>query len=106
MSGVAIIGAGLIGRSWSIVFARAGWDVALHDAEPEQCRRAKVLIEAGLEDLAAAGLVEEPGEAAARVRIAKNLAQAVERADFVQENVAETIEAKTAIFRELDRCAS
>src|SRR6266516_3540983 len=105
MPQAAIIGAGLIGRSWAIVFARAGWDVALHDAEPDQCERAKVLIEAGLENLAAAGLLEEPGEATARVRIVKNLAQAVEHADFVQENVAETIEAKTAIFRELDRCA-
>jgi 3-hydroxyacyl-CoA dehydrogenase len=105
MPQAANIGTGLIGRSWAIVFARAGWDVALHDAEPDQCERAKVLIEAGLENLAAAGLLEEPGEATARVRIVKNLAQAVEHADFVQENVAETIEAKTAIFRELDRCA-
>ena len=28
---VAVIGAGLIGRAWSIVFARAGFNVALWD---------------------------------------------------------------------------
>ena len=32
MPRIAVIGAGLIGRSWAIVFARAGWEVALHDA--------------------------------------------------------------------------
>ena len=32
MPKAAMVGAGLIGRSWSIVFARAGWDVALYDS--------------------------------------------------------------------------
>ena len=105
MPQVAIIGAGLIGRSWAIVFARAGWDVALCDADPDQCRRAKPLIEASLADLDAHGLLDDPAGAAARVRVAADLADAVERADFVQENLPETIEAKAAIFRELDRLA-
>ena len=30
----AIIGAGLIGRAWAVVFARAGWTVRLFDAVP------------------------------------------------------------------------
>jgi L-gulonate 3-dehydrogenase len=105
MPQVAIIGAGLIGRSWAIVFARAGWDVALCDADPDQCRRAKPLIEASVADLAAHGLLGDPAGAVARVRAAADLADAVERADFVQENLPETLEAKAAIFRELDRLA-
>ncbi|HSU06679.1 MAG TPA: 3-hydroxyacyl-CoA dehydrogenase NAD-binding domain-containing protein, partial [Acetobacteraceae bacterium] len=28
MTQIAVIGAGLIGRAWTIVFARAGFDVA------------------------------------------------------------------------------
>ena len=32
MPRVAIIGSGLIGRAWAMVFARAGWDVAMYDA--------------------------------------------------------------------------
>ena len=32
MRRVAIIGSGLIGRAWAMVFARAGWDAALYDA--------------------------------------------------------------------------
>ena len=31
---IAVIGAGLIGRAWSIVFARAGREVALYDLDP------------------------------------------------------------------------
>ncbi len=105
MPQVAIIGAGLIGRAWAMVFGRAGWDVALYDSVPGQARRAKAWVEAGLADLAADGLVDDPDGAAARVRVAADLADAVARADFVQENLPETVEAKLAIFRELDRLA-
>jgi len=105
MPQVAIIGAGLIGRSWAIVFARAGWDVMLYDADLGQAQRAKARVEAGLTDLAADGLADDPDGAAARVRVAADLADAVARADFVQENLPETVEAKAAIFRELDRLA-
>ncbi len=105
MPQVAIIGAGLIGRSWAIVFARAGWDVALCDSVPGQAERAKTWVKAGLAELAADGLLDDPDGAAARVRVAADLADAVARADFVQENLPETVEAKLAIFRELDRLA-
>jgi len=105
MPQVAIIGAGLIGRAWAIVFARAGWDVALYDSVPGHAQRAKAWVEAGLADLAVDGLADDPGKAAARVRVAADLADALARADFVQENLPETVEAKLAIFRELDRLA-
>ena len=35
MTQVAVIGAGLIGRAWSIVYARAGFDVVLWDQFPQ-----------------------------------------------------------------------
>jgi L-gulonate 3-dehydrogenase len=103
MPQVAIIGAGLIGRSWAIVFARAGWDVVLQDSAPGQAERAKAAVKAGLADLAAHGLLDDPGGAAGRVRVAPDLEAAVDHTDFVQENLPETVEAKLAIFRELDR---
>ena len=40
MTQIAVIGAGLIGRAWSIVFARAGFDVALWDPFPQQVQAA------------------------------------------------------------------
>ena len=35
MSVVAIIGSGLIGRAWALVFARAGWQVKMYDISAE-----------------------------------------------------------------------
>jgi 3-hydroxyacyl-CoA dehydrogenase len=47
--------------------------------------------------------VRDPKAAAARVTIAATVAEAVADADFVQENTPETVEAKRAVFGELDR---
>ena len=58
MARIAVIGAGLIGRAWAIVFARAGWDVALCDSVPDQAERAKAWVKAGLAELAADGLLD------------------------------------------------
>src|SRR3979411_2921311 len=87
------------------VLARAGGDAMLYDADRDQCRRVGPLIEAALADLAAHGVLDDPAGAAARVRVVPDLVEAVGRADFVQENLPETVEAKAAIFRELDRLA-
>src|SRR5947209_13015868 len=102
MPSVAIIGAGLIGRSWGIVFARAGWEVALYDASRDQSQRAVGAIEAGLRELAEQGLAGDPRGAAARVRVAADLRDALEGVELVQENLPEDVTQKQAIFRELD----
>ncbi|HMG51776.1 MAG TPA: 3-hydroxyacyl-CoA dehydrogenase [Inquilinus sp.] len=105
MPTVAIIGAGLIGRSWAIVFARAGWQVRLTDASAATLAAAPALIAEGLADLAGHGLVEDPAGAAARVATATSLAEAVAGVELVQENLPEAVEVKRAVFAELDRLA-
>src|SRR5262249_5502148 len=60
----------------------------------------------GLQELSQHGLADDPAGAAARVRVAKDLAEALDGARFVQENVPETVEAKRAIFPSLDRLAA
>ena len=106
MPRVAIIVSGLIGRAWAMVFARAGWDVAMYDAVDGVADKALGLIAEGLAELAKHGLVDDPKGAAARVRAGKSVADALDGASFVQENVPETIDAKRAIFAELDHLAS
>jgi len=106
MAKVAAIGAGLIGRAWAMVFARAGWDVALYDAVPGVAEAGLAAVGEGLHALAEQGLADDPAGAAARVRVAADLAAALDGASFVQENVPETVEAKCAIFAELDRHAA
>lgn len=105
MPTVAIIGTGLIGRSWAIVFAAAGWQVRLTDASAAALEAAPGLIAEGLTDLAGHGLVGDPAGAAARVRIAGSLAEAVADVDLVQENLPEELGIKRAAFAELDRLA-
>ncbi len=103
---VAIVGSGLIGRSWAVVFAAGGFDVALYDAAAGVAGSARDLAAQALDELAAYGLLKAPQEAAARVRSAADLQDALDGAQFVQENTPETPEAKRAIFAELDRLAA
>src|SRR6478736_1403769 len=106
MPRVAIIGSGLIGRAWAMVFARAGWEAALYDAVDGVAQNALGLVAEGLDELAKHGLVDDPKGSAARVRPAKSVGDALDGASFVQENVPETLEAKRAIFAELDALAA
>ena len=57
---VALVGAGLVGAGWAIVFARAGVEVALFDAQPGQAARALRSIAGSLADLERLGLLREP----------------------------------------------
>jgi 3-hydroxyacyl-CoA dehydrogenase len=105
MPKVAIVGAGLIGRSWANVFARGGWTVKLWDPVEHTLQEAPSAIAKSLADLSAHGLVDDPAAAMARVKIARSLDDAVGDADYVQENGPETLEAKCEIFAQLDRAA-
>jgi 3-hydroxyacyl-CoA dehydrogenase len=102
---VAIVGVGLIGRAWAAIFARAGWHVRLTDPHPPTLQAAPGLIRDELHALARHGLADDPDGAAALVSIAKDLADAVKDAEFVQENGPENVEQKRKIFAELDRLA-
>ena len=56
---VAIVGAGLVGAGWAVVYARAGLEVTVFDADPQTTRRSIPLIESQLAGLHRHGLVEE-----------------------------------------------
>ena len=106
MPTVGIVGVGLIGRAWSNVFARAGWDVRLYDADPEALAAAPGRIRQSLEDLAGFGLVEDPGGAGQRLHPCASLEEAVEGVDLVQESGPERIADKIAIYKQLDDAAA
>src|SRR4051812_28023258 len=102
----AVVGAGLIGRSWAIVFARAGHRVQLFDAASDGAERALAAIDVALADLASVGLIEEPAATVrARVVVAGSLEEAVAGAGLVQESTREDVDAKRAVFRALDAAA-
>ena len=104
---IAVVGAGLIGRAWAIVFARAGCTVAIYDAVPEALAGCNRLLHENISDLALHGLIlDAPDVVLGRIRPVATLAAALQGAALVQENVRETIEAKRAIFAEMDGLAA
>jgi L-gulonate 3-dehydrogenase len=102
---VAIVGAGLIGRAWAVIFARAGWNVRLTDPHVPTLTAAPRLIRDELHALARHGLADDPDGAVARVSVAADLEEAVSDVEFVQENGPEKVEEKRIIFAQLDRLA-
>lgn len=107
MPATAVVGAGLIGRGWAIVFARAGHEVRLFDVEATAVTRALEWLGPALDELATAGLLDEPAaNVRRRIRAVGSLADAVAGAELVQENARETLDAKRAVARAIDRVAS
>ncbi|TXI88514.1 MAG: 3-hydroxyacyl-CoA dehydrogenase [Cupriavidus sp.] len=100
---VAVVGAGLVGAGWAIVFARAGLRVKMFDANPEITRQAVPLIAAQLDGLRRHGLIDEdPASVLARITPVSTLAQAVGDAIYVQESVLERVEVKRQLMVDLD----
>ena len=103
---VALVGAGLVGQAWAIVFGRAGHDVVLYDADAAALGRARAAIAARLGDLVAAGLLDDAGAVLGRIREVGDLAEAVVGATYVQESTPERVEVKRAVFADLDRLSA
>jgi 3-hydroxyacyl-CoA dehydrogenase len=102
-SAAAMIGAGLIGRSWAMVFARAGWHVLLYDSVAQQLDVAREHIAAGLAEQETYGLVDDAGAAAARIAYVTDLDTALAGVDWVQENTPEVLDVKREMYSRLDR---
>lgn len=106
MTNVAVVGAGLIGRAWSIVFARAGFNVTLWDQFPLQTTQAMSYIADRLPELRNAGLLaDEPETVLARIRPMQSLWETVRDVEYIQENGPERADVKTGVFTELERAS-
>ena len=102
---IAVVGAGLVGRGWAIVFARAGHPVQLFDITEEKIAAALKAIENNLADLASHGLVTKPDEIRARITGTTDLAEALREVLWVQECVFEKLTVKSEIFEAIDKKA-
>lgn len=103
MDKIALIGAGLIGSGWGIVFAEAGRRPVLYDADPAAVENALIEIDKGLADLNSYGLIDEaPATILARVGTADTIEESVDGATHVQESIPERVELKRALFEQLD----
>ncbi|CAH3170885.1 unnamed protein product [Porites evermanni] len=103
---VAIIGSGLIGRCWSVLFSSAGYNVALYDTVASQLSTALTSIEAQLCDMESKGLMRVDGMTAQKalqlVSSFDDLQKAVDGALYVQECTPENVDLKKKVFANLD----
>lgn len=107
MNHIAIIGAGLIGRSWAAVYARGGKKVVLHDTNAKVLPDAHRLVGETLQELANNQLLDEPVETVlARVATCPDLVETLHGAVHVQENAPERVEVKRELFQRLDELAA
>lgn len=102
----AIVGAGLVGRSWTIVFARAGWQVRVYDRAEQARTDLPRAVSNALADLQAQGLLERDIESAlAAISVHATLEQALDGAEYIQESGPEDLALKREIFSAIDAAA-
>uniref|UniRef100_A0A3Q0RGZ7 L-gulonate 3-dehydrogenase n=1 Tax=Amphilophus citrinellus TaxID=61819 RepID=A0A3Q0RGZ7_AMPCI len=103
---ITVIGSGLIGRSWAMLFASGGYRVKIYDNQPGQSAKAITEIKKQLVELEEAHMLR--GELTAMQQLAllsgyDDLSQALEGAFFVQECVFEQLEVKQSVFHDIER---
>ncbi len=99
---VAIVGSGLVGSAWALVFARAGSRVRLYDQEASQLAAAEARIAANAREMVGHGLLDDAPTVLTRIESRTGLEDAVEGASYVQESVFENAEVKRTFYRRLD----
>jgi 3-hydroxyacyl-CoA dehydrogenase len=104
---VTIVGIGAIGRAWTISFLRAGCQVRIWDQSKSAVDDAQKIIPTILPNLARNNLLNgrDPAEVMRNMRSFSTLEEALDGAEYVQENTAEKVEVKRAIFSRFDQLA-
>ena len=99
---VALVGGGVIGGGWATRCLANGLEVVLTDPRPEAQDYVETMVADAWPVLEDAGLVSEnKGE----LHFAQDIAEAVQDADFVQENVPEREELKISVHEEISQHA-
>jgi 3-hydroxybutyryl-CoA dehydrogenase len=101
---VAVIGGGTMGSGIAMVFASSGYKVNLFSRTAETLQEAMKVMQSDLVFLAKRGLSKlgDVRKTLGRINCIQDMERAVKAADFVVECVAENMELKQNIFKELD----
>ena len=99
-SHTSCLGSGVIGASWAALFLASGKSVSLYDPAADSDKSVKAYIETAWPTLERLGLAEKGNPD--NITFCESAAEAVEGADFIQENVPERIAIKHATFAEIE----
>jgi carnitine 3-dehydrogenase len=99
--GIAIIGTGVIGASWTSLFLAKGLQVVATDPAPSAEASLRMFVEKAWPALKRLGL--SAGASQSNLKFTPDLAQAVAGADLVQENGPERIDFKQKLYGQLDK---
>jgi 3-hydroxybutyryl-CoA dehydrogenase len=100
---IGVIGAGTMGNGIAQVFAQSGYDVRLCDAFAPALDKARGTIEKSLGKFVEKGKLTAADRDAALGRLTTGGdLDALADADYVVEAIAESVDAKTAVFKKLD----
>jgi 3-hydroxybutyryl-CoA dehydrogenase len=102
---ITIVGAGLMGHGLAQIFAVHGHQVRLTDLSDDILKKAVESVRANLTLLAGNGIGSSDaiGPALEAIHVTTDLREAASKTDFVIEAVAEVLEVKQNLFRDLDR---
>ncbi|MEM7243293.1 MAG: 3-hydroxyacyl-CoA dehydrogenase NAD-binding domain-containing protein [Pseudomonadota bacterium] len=96
----AILGAGLIGASWAALFLGAGRQVAVYDPAKTVEKSVRDYVDTAWPALEELGLADRGTPDA--IRFCASMAEAVEGAEFVQENVPERLLIKHETYAQIE----
>jgi carnitine 3-dehydrogenase len=97
---IAIVGTGVIGASWASYYLSRGFSVIATDPAPNAEAGLRKYVDEAWKILSKTGL--SPNASRDRLSFAPSMAQALAKADFVQENGPERPDFKVKLFAEMD----
>ena len=105
---IGIIGAGLMGHGIAQVFASAGYDVNLYDADKATLEAAKGRIETNFKVFIALGLAgpEEVAGCLGRIALCPSLEALCSGCQYILEAILEDLELKRKVFAEVERLSA
>lgn len=100
MKTIGIVGFGVIGQRWAAAFAHHGFDVRVHDPDPEAPARFAALRDGLFADLAE---LHGPAIAPGEIEVFDDMAEALAGVDYVQESGPEALDLKQVLLAEIER---
>ncbi|XP_074657030.1 lambda-crystallin-like [Tubulanus polymorphus] len=105
---ICIVGSGLIGRSWAMIFASADYNVVLYDISESQTTSAIEDIKQQLHNLEKRGYLKGKTSADHQFSLispSADLADALKGAKYCQECVPDDLELKKKVYSQIDELA-